>query len=95
MEDISVSTSTGENSGKTPGTHFNTKKISHRKFGFDHSIIALIAEIGVNFFRYLKILGMSGETNLIVACSLFKANPEIGLVSKKYWPGSSLTCSLN
>jgi len=71
MENISVLKCTGESSDKTPGTYFNAEKIFHLKIGFDPSIINLIAEVGINFFRYLKSLGMSGETNLIVLSSKY------------------------
>jgi hypothetical protein len=36
---------------------------------FDPAIFALIAEVGLNFFRFLKSLGMSGERNLVVLSS--------------------------
>ena len=35
----------------------------------DPSIFVLIAEVGLNFFRFLKSLGMSGERNLVVLSS--------------------------
>jgi hypothetical protein len=72
MEDISISTSLCKNSDKTPCVHFKAGKISHRKIGFDPYIITLIAEIGINFFRYLKLLGMSRETNLIILSSKYQ-----------------------
>ena len=36
---------------------------------FDPAIFALIAEVGLNFFRFLKSLGISGEQNLVVLSS--------------------------
>ena len=72
MENVSVSKCTGESNDKPQETRFNMDKIFHLKIGFDPSIITLIAEIGINFFRYLKILGMSGETNLIVLSSKYQ-----------------------
>jgi len=53
-------------SDKIQRTNFTVEKIPHRSTGFNPSIVTLIAEVGVNFFRYLKSLGMSRETNLIV-----------------------------
>lgn len=35
----------------------------------DPAIFVLIAEVGLNFFRFLKSLGMSGERNLVVLSS--------------------------
>jgi hypothetical protein len=36
---------------------------------FDPAIFALLTEVGLNFFRFLKSLGMSGERNLVVLSS--------------------------
>jgi hypothetical protein len=36
---------------------------------FDPSIIGLITEVGLNFFRFLQSLGISGEPNLVVLSS--------------------------
>jgi hypothetical protein len=36
---------------------------------FNPGIFNLLAEVGLNFFRFLKSLGMSGEPNLIVLSS--------------------------
>jgi hypothetical protein len=69
MEDISVLKSASIISDKTQGTNVKERKISHRRTGFDPSIVTLIAEGGVNFFRYLKSLDISRETNLIVLSS--------------------------
>jgi len=44
----------------------NDKK--HRNL-FNPSILRLITEVGLNFFRFLKSLGMSGEQNLVVLSS--------------------------
>jgi len=33
---------------------------------FDPAIVMLIIEVGLNFFRFLKSLGISGEQNLVV-----------------------------
>ena len=38
---------------------------------FDPAIFFLIAEVGLNFFRFLKSLGMSGEQRLIVLSSKY------------------------
>jgi hypothetical protein len=38
---------------------------------FDPAIFVLIAEVGLNFFRFLKSLGMSGERNLVVLSSKY------------------------
>jgi hypothetical protein len=38
---------------------------------FDPAIFLLIAEVGLNFFRFLKSLGMSGERNLVVLSSKY------------------------
>ena len=58
-------------SDKIQRTNFTVEKIPHRSTGFNPSIVTLIAEVGVNFFRYLKSLGMTGETNLIVLSSKY------------------------
>ena len=36
---------------------------------FNLSIFTLLTEVGLNFFRFLKSLGMSGEQNLVVLSS--------------------------
>jgi hypothetical protein len=36
---------------------------------FDPSIFTLITEVGLNFFRFLKSLGISGERNLVILSS--------------------------
>lgn len=44
-------------------------KTSAERISFNPSILKLVAEGGVNFFRYLKNLGLSGEPNLIILSS--------------------------
>jgi hypothetical protein len=36
---------------------------------FDPSILSLMTEVGLNFFRFMKSLGMSHESNLVVLSS--------------------------
>jgi len=38
---------------------------------FDPAVFVLIAEVGLNFFRLLRSLGMSGERNLVVLSSKY------------------------
>lgn len=38
---------------------------------FDPAIFVLIAEVGLNFFRFLTSLGISGERNLVVLSSKY------------------------
>ena len=66
MEDVSVLNSPAFTSAKTTGTHAGDVNRSERVTGFSDSVATLISEGGVNFFRYLKKRGMSGETDLIV-----------------------------
>ena len=40
-----------------------------KSIGIDFPIMSLFAEVGITFFRYLKKLGISGETKLIVLSS--------------------------
>jgi hypothetical protein len=56
MEDLSVSRSDASSWEK-------------RRNLFNPSIFILIADVGLNFFRFLKSLGMSGEPNLVVLSS--------------------------
>ena len=66
MEDVSVLNSPGIPGVKTTGTHTRDDNRSGRVTGFSNSVATLISEGGVNFFRYLKKIGMSSETDLIV-----------------------------
>jgi hypothetical protein len=63
MESISVLKRGCGKSGKTPDP------VSGSGAGFDTSILSLVSSVGVNFFRYMKSLGISGEPNLIVLSS--------------------------
>jgi hypothetical protein len=69
MEDVSVLKNTVVTGNKTNGTKARDDNRSVRVTGFSDSITTLISEGGVNFFRYLKKRGMSGETDLIVLSS--------------------------
>jgi hypothetical protein len=69
MEDVSVFKNTIITRKKTNGTKAIDDKRSQRVTGFSDSVSTLISEGGVNFFRYLKKRGMSGETDLIVLSS--------------------------
>jgi hypothetical protein len=69
MEDVSVLNNTVITGNKTNGTKARDENRSERVTGFSDSITTLISEGGVNFFRYLKKRGMSGETDLIVLSS--------------------------
>jgi hypothetical protein len=44
----------------------DSQKDKKHEYFFDPAIFNLITEVGLNFFRFLKSLGMSGEQNLIV-----------------------------
>jgi hypothetical protein len=50
-------------------TQKDTETLFHANAAFRPSIVTLIAEVGITCFRYLKSLGLSGETNLIVLSS--------------------------
>jgi hypothetical protein len=53
-----------------PGRNNSTRwKSSGKIISFNTSIFKLIAEGGLNFFRYLKNLGLSGEPNMIILSS--------------------------
>jgi hypothetical protein len=69
MEDVSVLNRSGTTGNITAGTKARNNKRSERVTGFSDSVATLISEGGVNFFRYLKKRGMSGETDLIVLSS--------------------------
>jgi len=69
MEDVSVLNNTVITGNKTNGTKARAENRSERVTGFSDSITTLISEGGVNFFRYLKKRGISGETDLIVLSS--------------------------
>lgn len=49
--------------------HFVAAAKSLSRYVFNPSVLALIAEVGINFFRYMKSLGISKEPNLIVLSS--------------------------
>jgi hypothetical protein len=66
MEDVSVLNSPGITGVNTTGAKTRAYERSERVTGFSDSVATLISEGGVNFFRYLKRRGMSGETDLIV-----------------------------
>ena len=66
MEDVSVLNNPGITGVKTTGIHARDDNRSGRVTGFSESVATLISEVGVNFFRYLKKRGISGETDLIV-----------------------------
>ena len=50
-------------------TNINITKNSGKKSGFYSSIVTLIVEGGITFYRYLYSLGMSGEENMVVLSS--------------------------
>ena len=54
---------------ETNGTDFIPENLSRQSSFFDPSILSLIADVGVNFFRFLKSLDMSGEKNLVILSS--------------------------
>lgn len=45
------------------------KTLLHKRSGHSHAIFTLLTEGGINFFRYIKNLGLSREPNLIVLSS--------------------------
>ncbi len=69
MEDVSVLKNAEIAGEETYRRTVNYEKRSPRVTGFSDSVTTLISEGGVNFFRYLKNRGMSGETDLIVLSS--------------------------
>ena len=69
MDDFSELKSAGVMSDKTYVTKTDRVNKSHKVTGFSDSVATLISEGGLNFFRYLKKRGMSGETDLIVLSS--------------------------
>ncbi len=69
MEDVSVLNNARITGYKTNGAKARTNNRSERVTGFSESVATLISEGGLNFFRYLKKRGMSGETDLIVLSS--------------------------
>ena len=69
MEDVSVLNNAAIASPETNGTQHRDLNRSERVTGFNDSVATLISEGGLNFFRYLKKRGMSGETDLIVLSS--------------------------
>jgi hypothetical protein len=66
MENISVLNSPAVRSNKTHGTNVSWGKKYHRRTGFDPSIVTLIAEGGINFYRYLKSLKLSKGSDILV-----------------------------
>ena len=56
-------------SDEVPGTNINGGNRSQWRNYLNPAIFTLIFEGGVNFLRYLKNLGMTGEPNLIVLSS--------------------------
>jgi hypothetical protein len=69
MEDVSNIKKAVFTSNKIPGNNVNDEKITRINAGFSRTIFTLITSVGVNFFRYLKSLGISGRTDLIVLSS--------------------------
>lgn len=69
MEDVSIIKKAVFTSDKIPGNNVNDEKVIRINAGFNRSIFTLITSVGVNFFRYLKSLGISGRTDLIVLSS--------------------------
>jgi hypothetical protein len=69
MEDVSNIKKAVFTSDKIPVNNVNDEKITRINAGFSRSIFTLITSVGVNFFRYLKSLGISGRTDLIVLSS--------------------------
>jgi len=47
----------------------NSEKENKRWIFPDRTLFSLMTEVGLNFFRFLKILGISGESNLVVLSS--------------------------
>jgi hypothetical protein len=69
MQDVSNIKKAVFTSDKIPVNNVNDEKITRINAGFSRSIFTLITSVGVNFFRYLKSLGISGRTDLIVLSS--------------------------
>lgn len=49
--------------------NINKGKISGKKSGFSPAILNMVARAGINFFRYLKSIGLAMEPNLIILSS--------------------------
>lgn len=69
MESNSVLRSAGDGSGRTAGSGLRMEKISQQRAVFDPSILSLISNVGLNFFRFLKSLGITGKEYLVVLSS--------------------------
>jgi hypothetical protein len=69
MEEVSELMSAGFTGEITHITKVDRDKKSSGVTGFSDSVATLLSEGGVNFFRYLKKRGMSGENDLIVLSS--------------------------
>ena len=69
MEKVSVIKKAVFTCDRIHGNSVSDEELNHGKAGFSRSIFTLIASVGVNFFRYLKHLGISGRNDLIVLSS--------------------------
>lgn len=68
MEEISVLERTDIRK-KAEVNNYVQGKDEHKKTGFNQSVINLISEGGMTFYRYLSSLGMAKESNLVVLSS--------------------------
>ncbi len=69
MENVSVLDNSYFLNELVDGIMLNSEKISYGKTNLSPAIINMIAEGGQSFFSYLKNLGLSKETNLMVLSS--------------------------
>lgn len=69
MENVSVLDNSFFLKGFVDGIRLSNEKISYGKTSLSPAIINMIAEGGQSFFNYLKDLGLSKETNLMVLSS--------------------------
>ena len=49
--------------------NFQRKRVSFRSTGFNPAIVNMVAEAGINFYSYLKNIGLSKEPDLMILSS--------------------------
>jgi hypothetical protein len=69
IEEVSVLNSTRNARERIHEKKTSVEKVSQRRNGFSQDLVTLIAEGGMDFFRYINKLGVSREPNLIVLSS--------------------------
>jgi hypothetical protein len=69
MENISISRCESDGCTRIGRIGLMPDTISNKVPVFDPAILSLISDVGVNFFRFLRSLGISGEKNMVVLSS--------------------------